>query len=223
MISSQFRRLHKHPGLRAYGAIAVLLALAGWLGYWPYVQGWLPGWHWAALAYSQMGAWVAGLLLPGLIYGLVPGAIALIGLGVLTYGLRWRWGKRWGFRGLIGLIAGLGLAIALTPALGAIYNRTTALTVEPWQETYRTAFIAPIVDDTYGDVMVLRCGRWGLCTQVHRQYVDFNSAEQAQLVYDPDLDRVGLHLRGEWVYGQSRHQALCQQPLQLCTDWAGEP
>jgi hypothetical protein len=59
------------------------------------------------------------------------------------------------------VLAWLGIAIALASALGAIYDRTTALTVEPWQATYRTAFITPMVDDTYGDVMALRCGRWG--------------------------------------------------------------
>jgi hypothetical protein len=223
MVSSKLRRLCKHPELHIYGAIALALALGGWLGYWPYVQGWLPGWHGAALIYSQIAGWVAGLTLLGLIYGLVPGVMILTALAAMVHGLGWRWGQRWGYRLLIGVLAWLGIAIALAPALGAIYDRTTALTVEPWQATYRTAFVTPMVDDTYGDVMALRCGRWGLCTQVHRQYVDFNSAEQAQFVYDSDRDRVGLHLRGEWVYGRSRHRLLCQQPAQPCTDWGGQP
>jgi hypothetical protein len=188
-----------------------MLTLAGWGGYLPYTQGWLPGHHGAASLYSQLLGLPAFILFFAALYGAIPWLLGIGGVGLLGYAGRWRRGRRLARRGAIALL-GWGLLMVITfPALAIGYSRPTALTIPPWGDTYRTVFITPAYDDTYGDVMLLRCGKGGWCHQVYRQYVDFNSAEKAQLVYDSARDRLGLNLRGEWVYVRSPTAPPCRQ------------
>ena len=102
----------------------------------------------------------------------------------------------------------LAAAIALAPALFVSYAYRHVLAVEPWEKTYRTAYVAYRLDDNYGEVMLSECNHWGWCHQLHRGYTDSYSAQAAQPRYNPTTDRMQVRIN-PGGYVRSRDQQLC--------------
>ncbi|MGF1457954.1 MAG: hypothetical protein ACFBSG_02910 [Leptolyngbyaceae cyanobacterium] len=181
----------------------------GWLWYWPFVSGHLWGWHALAWLYGQL-VWIS-------VFGLfaIAASLPIIGLafgvlGLISQHRAWRPTARRGAKILVvSLLIELMAIMLLLPPLFSNYWPQTRLAIAPWQQTFHTIYVGFTFDDNYGDLMLLRCHRLGLCHQVYRRYTDTGSAEQATLQMNADKTAIGLRLEGQWVYVTSQTAPLC--------------
>lgn len=209
-----FGKFPNNRWLRLCWLIVAMLAVYGWVLYVPFAQGWLPGLHWLAVGYDTVFPYVGFVFVFGLFFGWWVVAIAVPILLLISLLPSWRRTRRIAI--YLTYFSGLWFAAAITlaPALFVSYSYRHVLMVEPWEKTYRTAYIAFRLDDDYGEVMLSDCNRLGWCHQLHRGYTDFYSAQAAQPSYSPDADRMQVRINPEG-YVRSRDQQLCPDPSTL--------
>ena len=206
----------KSRGWEKYSVRLVLvgwagLAVAGWLGYLPFLAG-FPGFHWLALAYSALLPLTVVLVL-GSLFILPTTGFAFAILGLISLKQAWRRRARNAMRKLLGLLLVLAMAIgALLPSLMLLYVPYATLNIAPWHTVYRAIYVSP-VDNNYGDLMLLKCRWLGICHQVYRSYTDITSAEETFLEYNGAMNQVALHLEGRWVYVRSPKTQACKEFL----------
>jgi len=182
----------------------------GWLWYLPFASGQVPGWHKLAWLYSHL-SWGAVVLVLWTLVTLPLVGAALAILAGLSLKATWRRASRQGAKVLlVGLLIELLAIAALLPPLLAGYWPLTKLAIAPWHQTFRTVNVGFVLADNYGDLMVLRCDRLGLCRQVYRAYTDVESAQAATLQLNADTTQVALKLEGQWVYVAAADAELCR-------------
>ena len=196
--------------------LLILLALwaggaaIGWLWYAPFTGGQGPGWHWLALGYSHLGlpalliSTSVGLALPVLGGGLV----GLLLLRVLKP-QRQPVARRAVMLLALAVAGGVPPSMAAFPAVLFGYAPQSQRAIAAWHKTYRTVYVAPAFDDNYGPLMLLECGRWGLCHEVYRGYTDVFSAAVARIEFQAGSSQMALYLENEWAYVRARPATLC--------------
>ncbi|MEL6399560.1 MAG: hypothetical protein AAFO87_08265 [Cyanobacteria bacterium J06607_6] len=181
-----------------------------WLWYAPFTGGQVPGWHGLALGYSY-------LRLPALLISTSVG-LALPALGAGLFGLlllrvlKPQWqpvARRAAVLLAIAISVGVLLSMAAFPAVLFGYAPQSHQAIAAWHKIYRTVYVAPPFDDNYGPLMLLECGRWGLCHEVYRGYTDVFSAAVARVEFQAGPSQLALYLENEWAYVRSRPATLC--------------
>lgn len=181
--------------------LAVLVGL-GWLGYAPFLLGVWGGIYPLAVLYSRLLSLVAGLMLL-VVLSLWPW---IVGAAVLC-GLCWRLTRRCGYRwALSGALFLPLMTLVLLPAAWMTCVPGPSVQIDPWQETYHTAYSAFAMDDNYGNGLIFRCDFSGiLCRQVHQFSTSIGTLNDAVLVYNPELDKLTLKDENDDVlYRQNR-------------------
>lgn len=191
-----------------YGISLAILGGYGWGLYVPFLEGRLPGWHWAAFVYQIVFPWLEVFLLAGvLLGGWIILAIATLVLFIISF---WQPRRRAqaGYFCCIGILWFLSI-VAFLPALSHTYSDHQVLAIEPWRQIYRTAYIASWFEEFYGDTMVSECNSLGWCHQIYRDYTEMlASSQQVKMFYDQNTDRMKVE-SDFWVYMRSQEQQLC--------------
>lgn len=201
---------------KLYGVTVGGLAILGWLWYLAFVSGKVPGIHWVGVAYSTAVFWAEMILILALGPTLPIVAIAIVILLLASLKSSWRQTARRGVKTLLVLSLATGLLIlSMLPAVIVSYAPKSHHRVADWHSTFRTIYAAFPLDDNYGDLLLLKCGRLGLCHQIYRFPSNISSVEETTFQYDPDTDQLGLYLDSTWAYVRSRTTELCR----LHRDW----
>lgn len=190
------------------GLLVAILVGFGWLGYAPFLMGAWGGIYPLAVLYSRLLSLVAGLMLLA-VFILWPW---IVGAAVLC-GLCWLLTRRRGFRWTLGGVLFLPLmTLLLLPAAFMSCVPGPSVRIEPWQETYRTAYSAFASDDNYGSGLVLRCNLSGvLCSKVHQFSTSVGAIDSVVLTYEPELDHLIVTDAASYVmYRRSRQSTLCE-------------
>ncbi len=184
------------------------LSAIGWLGYSPFLAGYWFGIYPLAVLYSRLFSLPAVLLFLVVFRFWLWFAIAAFLCIVLIRVTRQRIYRR----ALVGILALPLLTLTLLPAV-ATFVPGPSLTVQPWGQTYRTAYSAFASDDTYGSGLVFQCDRSSiLCRQVHQFSESVGGIDEVKLTYKPDLDHLILTDSGDSVlYWRSRQMILCAE------------
>ncbi|WP_299488099.1 hypothetical protein [Acaryochloris sp. IP29b_bin.137] len=198
----------------------------GWVLYPLLRDGYFAGPYLIAVFYSQfMGSIELFLLLLNW-YTFIP--MAAISLFCLTIPKRYRrsWQRRLRYWPILPLTA-----FMLAPSLITL-QPGSALEIQPWHQTYYTAFSTLRTDDNYGDELLIQCRLSGLlCRSVYNYhtsnpfYRENTSSTNSDffaihLAYGHEIDQLQVKLYGEEiVYARSRDQEICNMgstPRQDC-------
>jgi hypothetical protein len=179
----------------------------GWLSYAPSLVGCWAGIYPLGVLYSRLLSLPAGLILLVVFRLWLWFAIAAaLCCGCLVF-TRQR-GYR---RALIGVLFLPLVALVLLPAAFMTCVPGASVRVEPWGQTYRTAYSAFPTDDTYGSGLVFQCDRSGiLCRKVHQFSTSVGTINHVVLTYNPKLDHLIVADLADFVmYRRSRQTVLC--------------
>jgi hypothetical protein len=197
----------KRPQL-ALGVGLAVLAGVGWLGHFPFLEGDWPGIYPLTVAYNRILGIPAAVIFLGLLRLWPLVAIALFICSILA-GLTRRRIYR---QVLVGLILLPMMGIILFPAISTCVSGPS-LTVEPWGQTYRTAYTSAIDDDTYGTLLLFQCDRTGLwCRAVHHLASDYTVTKALTLAYNAKIDQLSLSYDNgvtNVIYRRSQQKLLC--------------
>lgn len=178
------------------GLLLAVLVGFGWLGYAPFLMGAWGGIYPLAVLYSRLLSLVAGLMLL-VVLSLWPWIVDAAVLCGLCWLLTRRRGYRWALSGVLFLPL---MTLVLLPAAWITCVPGPSVQVDPWQETYHTAYSAFAMDDNYGNGLIFRCDFSGiLCHQVHQFSTSIGTLNNAVLIYDPALDNLTLKDENDYV------------------------
>jgi hypothetical protein len=179
----------------------------GWLSYAPALLGYWAGIYPLGVFYSRLLSWPAAVILLivfHLWFWLAIAAALCCFCLVFTRQRRFR-------RALIGVLFLPLITLVLLPAAFMTCVPGASVNVEPWGQTYRTAYSAFPSDDTYGNGLVFQCDRSGiLCRKVHQFSTSVGTIDHIVLTYKPELDHlIVTDAANVLMYRRSRQTVLC--------------